>query len=407
MQRVVITGAGCVSPMGLGTMALWDGIAAGQCAIAAVPWLATAELQCHNGGAVAHYQDSAHFDAGEIMLLDRATQFALLAAREALAMSAPDLSPEEAERTAVYMGTATGGIETVTQAHHELLVAQSANLPPLTVPRAMINAAASHISLQHHFHGPSMTLSSACASSTQAIGEAYRLLRCGACEVALAGGTDACLNPFTWKAWEAIRAMAPDTCRPFSRERRGMILGEGAGVLVLESRQRALARGATVLGELVGYGANTHALDIVKPSATGAANAMRIALQQAGVAPQEIDYINAHGTGTPLNDRCETAAIHAVFGSHASRLAVSSVKSAVGHLMGAAGVVELIAALIAFQRDTLPPTLNYLGADPGCDLDYVSTGPRHQPTQYLLKNSFAFGGLNTCLVLRRHEAQAA
>lgn len=406
MNRVVITGVGSVTPLGLGTPLLWDGLAAGRCAIAPVPWLADAPVLYRNGGAVPDYAAGAYFSPGEIMLFDRATQFALLAAREALAMAQPALSPQEAERAAVYMGTATGGSETMHLGYHELQVANSPTLPPLTVPRAMNNAAASQISLAHKLRGPALTISTACASSTQAIGEAFRLLRSGECELALAGGTDACLNTFTWKAWEAIRAMAPDTCRPFSKGRRGMILGEGAGVLVLESRQRALARGANILGELVGYAANSDAEDIVKPSAAGAARAMRSALQLAGVSPNEVDYINAHGTGTALNDKCETAAIHSVFGEHARRLAVSSVKSSLGHLMGAAGAVELIAGLMAFTRDTLPPTLNHLGADPDCDLDCVTDGARHLAARCMVKNSFAFGGLNTSLVLRRHEPGA-
>jgi nodulation protein E len=228
-------------------------------------------------------------------------------------------------------------------------------------------------------------------------------VRWGEIDVAVAGGTDACLNTFAWKAWEAIRAMASDTCRPFSKGRKGMILGEGAGVLVLETRQRALERNAHILAEVVGYAANSDAIDIVKPSVVGASRSMSDALRSAGIAAEEVSYVNAHGTGTPLNDRCETAAIRSVFGQHANHMAVSSVKSSVGHLMGAAGVVELIAALLAFTRDKLPPTLNYLGADPECDLDYVTEGARNLQTEVLVKNSFAFGGLNTSLVVRRHE----
>lgn len=406
MNRVVITGVGSVTPHGLGVPALWDGIEAGTCAIGPVPWLADAPILFRNGGAVRGYEVNAHFTAGQTMLLDRATQFALLAAREALAMANLGLSEEESERAAVYIGTATGGSESVHHGYHELYVANSSTLPPLTVPRAMSNAAASQISLEHQLRGPALTISTACASSTQAIGEAFRLLRAGDIDVAVAGGTDACLNAFTWKAWEAIRAMAPDTCRPFSHGRRGMILGEGAGVVVLETRQRALARGAVILAELAGYAVNSDAQDIVKPSVVGASRAMRDALRHAGIAPHAVHYINAHGTGTPLNDRCETVAIRAVFGAHAATLAVSSVKSSIGHLMGAAGAVELIAALMAYGRDCLPPTMNYQSADPECDLDYVIEGARKQETDVIVKNSFAFGGLNTSLVLRKHRACA-
>lgn len=243
MKRVVITGVGCVTSHGLGAPALWDATAQGTCAIGAVPWLATARVQCRNGGALTDYEPNAHFTPAQTILYDRATQFALLAAREALTMSSPELTEQEAERAAVYVGSATAGSETIHLGYDELQAGDSPNLPPLTVPRAMGHAAASQISLTHRLRGPALTINTACASSTQAIGEALRLMRAGECDVAVVGGTDACLNAFTWKAWEAIRAMAPDTCRPFSRGRLGMVLGEGAGMLVLECRERALARG--------------------------------------------------------------------------------------------------------------------------------------------------------------------
>jgi nodulation protein E len=407
MKRVVITGVGCVTPMGLGVQALWDGLAQGRCAIGPVPWLAEEAVQCRNGGAVRDYDSAAHFTLGQTMMLDRTTQFALLAAQEALVMAALDLSPEEADRAAVYVGSAAGGAESTHQCYGELYLEGSPVLPRLSVLRGMNNATASQISLTHQLRGPSMCISSACASSLQAIGEATRLLRSGECEVAVAGGADACLNPVAWKAWEAIRVMSPDTCRPFSKGRKGIVLGEGAGIVVLESRERALARGATILAEVAGYGVNSEAQHIVKPSVSGGARALRVALAQADLAPQDIDYVNTHGTGTVLSDRSETEMIRAVFGDHASRLAVSSTKSAIGQLMGAAGAVELIAALMGFVRDLLPPTLNYLEPDPACDLDYVTQGARPCAARAIVKNSFAFGGLNTSLALRRHEAGAA
>lgn len=406
MKRVVITGAGCVSPYGLGVAPLWDGLAAARCAIGPVPWMAEQPVLYRNGGAVAGYQADRHFAAAEQLLLDRATQFALLACGEAMRQAGFEPAPHQAERVAVYLGTAVGGSDALHDAYQDLYRADAPNLPPLTVPRAMANAAASQISLKHRLRGPSLTITTACASATQAIGEAYRLLRCGGASAALAGGTDACLNPLVWKAWEAIRAMAPDTCRPFSKGRRGMVLGEGAGMLVLESLDSARARGAPLLAEVVGYATHCDAADIVKPSVAGAARAMREALDDAGLAPMAVDHVNAHGTGTLLNDRTETAAIREVFGAHADRLAVSSVKSAIGHLMGAAGAAELIAGLMAFSRDLLPPTLNYQGVDEGCDLDYVPNAARPAQVGTMLKNSFAFGGLNAALVVRRIEAQA-
>ncbi|MCU1740569.1 MULTISPECIES: beta-ketoacyl synthase [unclassified Pseudomonas] len=397
MNEVVITGVGCVSPFGIGRQALWDGLTQAHCAIARVPWLPGS---C-NAGALPEQAMEGRFSANELLMFDRSTQFALLAGREALDMAALDMAAVDAHRCAVYMGTAVGGSDSLHSAYLDLYQAGSQTLAPWTVPRVMANAAASHLSLRHGFKGPAMTLSTACASSTQAIGEAYRLLRHGDADLVLAGGTDACLNPLVWKAWEALRAMAPDTCRPFSAGRRGMVLGEGGGVLVMETLAHAQARGAPVLARVLGYGVNSDAGDLLKPSVDGPALAMRQAMASSGLAPESFTYINAHGTGTLLNDRCETAAIRQVFGAHADRLQVSSVKSAIGHLMGAAGVVELIGGLMATLQERIPPTLNYQAADAECDLDYVTEGARPARVDAWLKNSFAFGGLNVSLALGR------
>jgi len=399
MNEVVITGVGCVSPFGIGRQALWDGLARSHCAIARVPWLPG---QC-NAGALPEQALEGRFSANELLMFDRSTQFALLAGREALDMAALDMEAVDRHRCAVYMGTAVGGSDSLHSAYLDLYQAGSQTLAPWTVPRVMANAAASHLSLRYGFKGPAMTLSTACASSTQAVGEAYRLLRQGDADIVLAGGTDACLNPLVWKAWEALRAMAPDTCRPFSAGRRGMVLGEGGGVLVMETLAHARARGARVLARVLGYGVNSDAGDLIKPSVEGPALAMRKAMADSRLAPESFTYINAHGTGTLLNDRCETAAIRQVFADHADRLQVSSVKSAIGHLMGAAGVVELIGGLMATLQDRIPPTLNYQAADTECDLDYVTEGARPARVEAWLKNSFAFGGLNVSLALGRAE----
>jgi nodulation protein E len=403
MKRVVITGIGCVSPYGIGVESLWRGLSEGRSAIGEIPWLLEAKTQYHNGGGLLDYLPDTYFSAAEQMLFDRATQFALLACAEAWRQAGLALTETEAARTAVYIGTAVGGSDALDAVYRDLYRDDCLTLPPLTVPRAMANAAASHIGLRYKLCGPSLTISTACASSTQAIGEAFRLLRYGAIHAAVAGGTDACLNPLVWRAWESIRAMAPDTCRPFSRGRRGMVLGEGAGVLVMETLESAHARGATILAEVLGYSANCDAGDIVKPSKIGAARAMAEALQDAELPIAEIDYVNAHGTGTLLNDRVETAAIRQVLGTQADRIVASSVKSAIGHLMGAAGAVELIAGLMTFKRGLVPPTMNYQEADPECDLDCAPNAPRSQRVNAMLKNSFAFGGLNTSLVLRNPE----
>jgi nodulation protein E len=406
MKRVVITGMGCVSPYGIGVDALWRGLSEGRSAIGEVPWMREAKTQYRNGGGLPGYLPDTYFSASEQMLYDRATQFALLACAEAWSQSGLGLTEAEAANTAVYIGTAVGGSDALDAAYRDLYRDDCLTLPPLTVPRAMANAAACHIGLRYKLCGPSLTISTACASSTQAIGEAFRLLRRGAIHAAVVGGTDACLNPLVWRAWESIRAMAPDTCRPFSKGRRGMVLGEGAGVLVMETLESALARGAAILAEVLGYSTNCDAGDIVKPSETGATRAMTEALREAGLPSSEVDYVNAHGTGTLLNDRVETAAIRRVLGAHADRIVASSVKSAIGHLMGAAGAVELIAGLMAFERGLLPPTLNYQDADPECDLDCAPNAPRARRVNTMLKNSFAFGGLNASLVLRKLEPAA-
>lgn len=401
MKRVVITGVGCVSPYGLGVEALWGGLANGRGAIGPIPWMLNEAVLFRNGGAVCEYRPDNHFSAGEQMLFDRATQFALLACEEAVKSAGFDPTPRQADRTAVYIGTATGGSETLHDAHRDIYRSGCLTLSPFTVPRAMANAAASHISLKHKLRGHSLTISTACASSTQAIGEAFRLIQNGGACAAIAGGTDACLNPIVWRAWESIRAMAPDTCRPFSKGRRGMVLGEGSGIVVMETLDAARARGANALAEVVGYAVNSDGGDIVKPSAQGAVRAMEEALKDAALPPNAIEYLNAHGTGTLLNDSIETMAIRQVFGEHANQMVVSSIKSAIGHLMGAAGAVELIAGLMALKDGVVPPTLNYQEPDAECDLDYVINAPRTMQVNALMKNSFAFGGLNVSLVLRK------
>jgi nodulation protein E len=274
---------------------------------------------------------------------------------------------------------------------------------PFTIPRTMENAAASRISLETGVVGPTYTISTACSSSSHAIGQAFWMVRSGAASMAISGGSEAVFGLGFLKAWEAMRVVSPDTCRPFSKDRRGLILGEGAAMMVLEPLDAARARGATVLGEIVGFGMSSDAFHITQPSHDGAARAMRSALTDAGIHPDAIGYINAHGTATLANDATETAAIRQVFGAHADRLAVSSTKSMHGHTLGAAGAVEAVATILALHHGILPPTANFTETDPACDLDVIPNTARPASTEFALSNSFAFGGLNAVLVFRRAE----
>jgi nodulation protein E len=301
----------------------------------------------------------------------------------------------------VVIGTGIGGASTQDSMARRLYGEGNPRVHPMAIVRVMPNAPASQISLEMGLRGPVFAVASACASANHALGQALMLLQAGVVDVALAGGVEACITVGTVKAWEAMRVMADDTCRPFSKGRRGLVLGEGAGVFVLETLEHAQARGATILAEFAGAGMSADAADIVMPDAGGAARAMRAALAQAGLVPQDVGYINAHGTGTTANDRTETRAIHAVFGAHARQLAVSSTKSMHGHALGAGGAIELVAVIGALREGVLPPTINHLEADPECDLDVVPNVARERRVDAALSNSFAFGGLNAVLALRR------
>jgi nodulation protein E len=312
-----------------------------------------------------------------------------------------EFSPELGERTAIVLGNSGGGKSTEDDGFHSLYALQSPRVSPLTIARAMSNAGASRVSLEYGITGPVFTISTACSSANHALGQAFRMVRSGEVEVAIAGGSEAPLSMGFLKAWEAMRVVSPDTCRPFSRDRRGLILGEGAAILVLEPVERARARGAAIWGEIAGFGMSSDAHHITQPSALGAARAMRSALSDSQVDPDAIDYINAHGTGTLANDATETEAIRSVFGEHAGKLLVSSTKSMHGHALGAAGALEAAATLGALQSGLIPPTANFTTPDPACDLDVVPNTPRAVQIEYAGSNSFAFGGLNAVLIFRK------
>ena len=400
-RRVVVTGLGVISALGHDAAAFAAALFAGAGGIGPITRIPTDGLGVRVAAEVRDFDPAAHFAKNRVGLLDRFAQFAMVAARQAIAQSAPPFDQGLGARTATLIGTGVGGLGTQDDNFRKIYAENAKRVHPFIIPRVMASAAASHIGMEFGLTGPAYAISSACASATHAIGEAFHMVRWGRAEAAVAGGAEACITYSGMKAWEAMRVMSPDTCRPFSRDRDGMVLGEGAGVFVLETLEHATGRGAPILAEIAGFGMGADAGDIVQPSAEGAARAMRAALADAGLSADEVDYINAHGTGTASNDPTETAAIRAVFGAAADRLAVSSTKGAHGHALGAAGGLELAATILAIGRDLVPPTINYATPDPACDLDYVPNQARAARIDAALTNSFAFGGLNAVLAVRR------
>jgi len=401
-RRVVITGMGAISPLGVGAAALWQGLREGRSAIGPLRHPAAERLRVKVAAQVPEsFDPAAHIDERTLPLLDRTSEFALHAAREAVAQSGVDFAGGLGLRTAVIVGTGVGGETTQDEQSRRLYAENAPRAHPLTIVRLMTNASASQISIAYGLHGPTYAVASACASANHAIIQAAQMIRYGLADAAVTGGTEACLTYGALRAWEAMRVVADDTCRPFSANRRGLVLGEGAAIFVLESLEHAQARGATILAELAGTGMSADASDIVMPSAEGAATAMRLALAEAELNPQDVDYINAHGTGTQANDVTETRAIRLAFGAYADRLAVSSTKSMHGHALGASGALELVAAIGALREGVVPPTANLDKVDPACDLDYVPNTAREMPVRAVLSNSFAFGGLNAVLALKR------
>ena len=403
-RRVVVTGIGVISAVGHNWCEFWTALREGRSGIGPLEAVDRALLRFQNAAEVRNYVPANHFDEKEIGLLDRFAQFGVVAAREAVSSARIDWTPDLREGTAIVTGSCVGGQTTEDEGFVNLYRNNIPRVNPLTIPRTMENAAASRISLELGVVGPTYTISTACSSSNHAIGQAFWMVRSGAARMAIAGGSEAVFGLGFLKAWEAMRVVSPDTCRPFSRDRRGLILGEGAAMLVLEPLESAVARGATIYGEIAGFGMSSDAYHLTQPSPDGAARAMRGALADGGLQPEDIDYINAHGTGTIANDGTETAAIRKVFGPHADRLAVSSTKSMHGHTLGAAGAIEAVATLLALRDGLLPPTANYNEADPACDLDVIPIVSRRASIEFALSNSFAFGGLNAVIAFRRTTA---
>jgi nodulation protein E len=401
MRRVAITGMGAICALGRTVPEVALSLCQGRSGIGPIESTDCSQLRFRNGAEVRAYSHQPYFEDRRADFMDRFAQFAVIAAREAVEGAGVEWTPELRETAAIITGSCVGGQSTEDIGFHEVYKLGHNRVHPLTIPKTMANAGASHISMEFGITGPSFTISTACSSAAHAIGQAFCMIRSGITDLAITGGSEAPFSFGILKAWEAMRVVSPETCRPFSRDRRGMILGEGAAMFVLEPLELAIARGAPIHAEIVGFGMSADACHITQPSAEGAARAMRAALRDAGLVPEQIGYINAHGTATPANDSTETAAIRSVFGAHTGCLPVSSTKSMHGHALGAAAAIECLAATLALRDGVLPPTANFTEADPDCDLDVVPNHCRHANVEYAISNSFAFGGLNAVLALRK------
>ncbi|RJR21058.1 MAG: beta-ketoacyl-[acyl-carrier-protein] synthase family protein [Nitrospiraceae bacterium] len=402
MKRIVVTGMGCISALGPDRREFTRRLLNGESGIGPITSFDPGDSLVRIAAEVKDYDGSVLFPEKQLSQLDRFAQFALVATREAVTDAGLDFKGSLSGRTAVVHGTGVGGQGTQEAGYHRMFALNEKRIHPFTVPKLMPSAGTSWISMEFGITGPAFATTSACASSGHAIGMAMLILRTGMADVAVTGGSEACVTMGTIKAWERLRVMAKDTCRPFCRTRGGMVIGEGAGTLVLETLEHAQARGAKIYAELAGFGMSADAHNLIQPLADGAARAMRAALDDAGLSPDAVDYINAHGTATAQNDPTETEAIHAVFGRHAKKLAVSSTKSMHGHTLGASSALEAIASIVGLNEQTAPPTANFREPDPQCDLDYVPNTARPMPINAALSNSFAFGGLNTSLLFRRY-----
>jgi nodulation protein E len=403
LNRVAITGLGLVCALGNTVQESWRGISRGESGIQPLLDPGNPPYKFRQGAEARTFRPLDQFTEKDLVLLERFALMAAAAAREAVAQSGIDFARELPDRSAVITGSSVGGQFSEEEGYLRLYRNNDTRVAPLTIPRTMTNAGASRISLDFGIHGPAYTIATACSSSNHAIGQAFWMVRSGQVTAAVAGGSEAVFAEGLLRAWEAMRVVAPDVCRPFSADRRGLSLGEGAGMVVLEDWERARARGATILGEIVGFGMSSDAHHITQPCVEGPVKSMRWALQDAQLDWQQIGYINAHGTGTQANDVTECQAIRQVFGEHADRLLVSSTKSMHGHTLGAAGAIEAIVTVMALKEGLIPPTINFTTPDPACNLDVVPNEPRRAEIEAAISNTFAFGGLNATLVFKRAE----
>ena len=408
-HRAVITGMGVISPVGNHIDEFWNNLIEGKSGIGLLTRFDTSNLPTKVAAEVKNFEPTEWINKKESRHMDRFAQFAIAAAKMALQDSGLDLEKVDKERAGVVMGCGIGGVTTFEEQKEVLMSKGSSRVTPFFVPMLISNMAAAHLSIEFGLQGSSLTIVTACASATNAIGEALRIIQHGEADVVFCGGTEAPITNLAFAGFCAAKTMSTEkenpeqACRPFDKRRSGFVMGEGAGVLVLESLEHAEARGAHIYAELAGYGSTSDAYHITTPApgGAGAARAMRLALNDSGVSVEDVDYINAHGTSTGPNDTTETNAIKTVFGSNASKLAISSTKSMTGHLMGAAGAIEAVICALSINRGGIPPTTNYGEPDPDCDLDYVPNIARKQEVNVAMSNSLGFGGHNACIVLKK------
>jgi nodulation protein E len=403
VKRVVITGAGTINALGHDVPQTLEAMKNGTCGISPLDFRDVDRLMIKIGAQVHDFEPENAFNRQQLSFYDRFTQFTLIAAKQAVSQSGLTFSGELSATSGVVLGTAGGGVSTWDENYRSVYEEGKNRVHPFVVPKLMNNAATSHVSMEYNLKGPSFTVSTACASSNHAMAQAFNMVRSGMATVMLTGGSESMLCFGGVKAWEGLRVMSKDACRPFSANRNGMVQGEGAAVFVFEELDHARARGAEILAEVVGFAMSSDAADIVMPSKQGAARAIAGALRDARLNPEDVGYINAHGTGTAANDKTECAAVADVFGHHADDLMISSTKSMHGHLIGGTGAVELLACIMAVRDGVIAPTIGYEEPDPECALDVVPNEAREVAVDVALSNAFAFGGLNAVIALRAYR----
>ncbi len=411
-RRVVVTGIGLVSPLGIGTDLNWDALMAGQSGIGPITHFDATAFSARIAGEVKGFDPLRWVEKKDVKKMDVFIQFALAAAQFAMDDAKLPITDDNAPRVGVFMGSGIGGFTSIEREHIALLNGGPRKISPFFIPASIINLAAGQVSIRFGAKGPNLATCTACSASAHAVGDSFEIIRRGDADAMIAGGSEAAITPMSVGGFAAMRALSTrndepgKACRPFDKNREGFIIGEGSGVVVLEERESALKRGARIYAEVVGYGMSGDAYHITAPTedGSGAVRVMQAALKKAGIAATQVDYINAHGTSTPHNDRIETLAIKRLFGEHAYKVAISSTKSMTGHLLGAAGGLEAGITALAMHRQIAPPTVNLETPDPDCDLDYVPLKPREMKMEYALSNSFGFGGTNAALLFRRHVA---